>query len=104
MDDNPCNHMLYSLNFAAQMICRGGDIEAARRIEVCVDDIMAGILSPDTDFSQQWIARFGSNMIKGDPSRVGETIIVHKQGDKTTKVVHDPKPADAVPDTKGKTP
>lgn len=54
---------LTPLNFAAQIIA-GTDAEAAGRIEQAVKMVLAGKLSPDTDFISQWAHLFGSNMLK----------------------------------------
>jgi hypothetical protein len=89
--------ILNPMNFGAQFI-EPHDLAAIARIEDAVREIVRGELSPDTDYTQQWIKRFGFNMIKGDPSRAGETIIEVEtvSGDKT-RIVHDPKPVDAKP-------
>lgn len=84
-------------NFAAQFI-EPSDEAAKDRIRQCVFEITRGILSPDTDFTQQWIARFNASMIKGDPSRAGETIIEMVKDGATETLVMDPKPPDAIPD------
>lgn len=60
--DRPVS-MLYPANFAAQMICRDDD-EALEVIEKTARDCCDGILNPDTDGRQRWIARFGDNMIR----------------------------------------
>jgi hypothetical protein len=84
--------MLYPLNFAAQFI-EPSDEAAIARCEKCVVDIVNGELSPDTDFTQHWIARFNASMIKGDPARAGETIIRMEGADgKMVEIVHDPVP------------
>lgn len=54
---------LLPMNFAAQLV-EVYDAAAAGRIESAVRDICAGKLSPDTDFIQQWVGRFGGNMVK----------------------------------------
>jgi hypothetical protein len=90
LDDIPPN--LQPANFAAQFI-EPDDKSAIDRVRKCVEEIVDGNLSPDTDFIQHWIQRFGSSNIKGDPSRVGETIIKieHKDGS-TTELIVDPAP------------
>jgi len=50
-------------NFAAQFIA-GTDIQAEQKIEKCVDEIIMGILSPDTDFLREWVKRFNGAMLK----------------------------------------
>jgi len=50
-------------NFAAQMIEETDDTARAR-IEGAVHAILDGYLSPDTDFSHQWVTFFGDNMMK----------------------------------------
>lgn len=55
--------LLHPLNFAAQMV-EENDRLAIARIEQAVQDIVDGKLNPDTDFSHQWITRFGDNMVR----------------------------------------
>lgn len=50
-------------NFAAQMIYPSDEV-AKQHIERAVRDILAMQLSPDTDFRSQWVARFGSSMVR----------------------------------------
>lgn len=54
---------LLPINFASQFVCKN-DSEAARRIEEALRGILAGKLSPDTDFIGQWVQLFGNNMIR----------------------------------------
>lgn len=54
---------LLPANFAAQFIAES-DEAAAARIEATVIEILFGRLNPDTDARQQWVARFGDNMMK----------------------------------------
>lgn len=49
---------LQPMNFAAQFKS-DDDAAAIRRIEETVQDVIDGVLSPDTDFRWQWYARFG---------------------------------------------
>lgn len=56
--------MLTPCNFAAQFTAVS-DAAAIERVEVSVRDILAGRLSPDSDFRQMWAGLFGSNMMKG---------------------------------------
>lgn len=51
-------------NFHGQWIAES-DEAAAAKVEACVDDIIAGRLSPDTDFRRDWIARFSASNMKG---------------------------------------
>jgi len=50
-------------NFAAQIIEIADDL-ALERVENSVRMICNGELSPDTDFTQQWVKLFGNSMIK----------------------------------------
>lgn len=53
---------LHPLNFAAQFVEL--DDELARdRIERTVKEIVDGKLNPDTDYIEDWIHRFGGNMV-----------------------------------------
>lgn len=60
---NDVMHWLSPCNFAAQIKAHT-DAEAMLRIYAAVEDIVAGRLSPDTDFRSMWARRFGDNMIK----------------------------------------
>lgn len=55
--------VLSPINFAAQFV-EPHDAAAMERGLKAVQAIIAGELSPDTDFRQMWIARFGGNMMK----------------------------------------
>lgn len=88
--------MLHPCNFAAQFIA-AGDTAAALKVQECVQNIVLGILSPDTDHIQSWGAIFNRGMFLGDPDKAGETRIIVQTGDTTTEVVHDPKPAGGKP-------
>lgn len=73
---------LRPLNFASQFIvdtedCPTVDEAAYAKVHVAVDEILAGKLSPDTDFLKDWIFRYGDNMIK---SHRKDTIVL--EGDK----------------------
>jgi hypothetical protein len=58
----PGNTRLSPMNFAGQWVA-GSDLDAEEKIEQTVDLILAGKLSPDTDFLQQWVGLFsGSNL------------------------------------------
>lgn len=61
--DGQATHHLTPVNFAAQIV-RSNDEIAIAEIRETVEDIIDGKLSPDTDFRQDWIARFGDSMIK----------------------------------------
>lgn len=50
-------------NFAAQIV-EVSDALASDRIRKAVELICEGKLSPDTDFTQQWVALFGDNMMR----------------------------------------
>lgn len=53
---------LAPVNFAAQFVAEN-DAMALRRVELAVQAICDGRLSPDTDFRDAWIALFGAHMI-----------------------------------------
>lgn len=54
---------LQPANFAAQI--RSPSDEAANAvIRLAVQEILDGVLSPDTDFRSMWVERFGGNMVK----------------------------------------
>lgn len=57
-------HWLQPINFAAQFI-EITDEEAEKRIEASVRQIVAGTLSPDTDFRTDWVRLWGDNMVRG---------------------------------------
>lgn len=50
-------------NFCAQIISES-DFDAEARITESVREMINGTLNPDTDFMQQWIERYGDNMVK----------------------------------------
>lgn len=50
-------------NYAGQWIA-GSDAEAIDKVELAIEEIMRGALSPDTDFRHQWIARFGDSNLR----------------------------------------
>ncbi len=54
---------LLPANFAAQMV-EVSDELASARVRDAVERICRGTLSPDTDFTAQWVALFGDNMMK----------------------------------------
>lgn len=85
--------VLEPINFGAQMVM-ATDEAATARVASTVLEICDGQLSPDTDYLQSWIARYGSNMIKGDPARAGETKIrILEPGKDVQEIVSDPPPA-----------
>lgn len=53
-------HFLTPPNFIGQFMAES-DEKAAERIEGDVRDILAGTLSPDTDFRRMWVARYGDH-------------------------------------------
>lgn len=60
---------LRPLNFVGQWIETGAtdeerDNAAAERLRLTVGEILAGQLSPDTDFTNQWVARFGDACLR----------------------------------------
>lgn len=54
---------LEPINFGAQF-CASSDFEAKSFVLRSVVDVVEGCLNPDTDAIQQWVARFGDNMLK----------------------------------------
>jgi hypothetical protein len=95
LDETPT--ILHPANFVAQFIERN-DNSAIKRIEQSVIEIVHGELSPDTDFMQHWIKRYGASNIKGDPSKAGETVVTIKHADGTmTELVVDPASLDKRP-------
>ena len=54
---------LEPINYASQFIAKS-DAAAAQRIEEVVRGVLAGVISPDTDYRQQWVSLFGDNMIR----------------------------------------
>ena len=61
IDDGP--KMLLPANFSAQII-EANDAAAAARVQKTVKDVIDGHLSPDTDFTREWVRRYGdSNMV-----------------------------------------
>jgi hypothetical protein len=91
---HPCRGgaRLTSQNYGGQFVTTS-DAEAVEFIEKAVQDCVNGDLSPDTDYTQHWIARFGSSNIKGDPATAGQTIVtVGKES-----MTFDPKPLSKKP-------
>lgn len=58
-------------NFAAQMVCASDEHAIIRVYETAIVPIVSGQLSPDTDFTRDWVARFGDNMMLDRPDRSG---------------------------------
>lgn len=54
---------LEPINFSAQFIAENDEV-ASGRIEESVKEILAGVLSPDTDFMSMWVARYGDSNLK----------------------------------------
>lgn len=54
---------LLPINYAGQFVCKN-DAEAARRVEEAMRGVLAGAVSPDTDYIGQWISLFGDSMIR----------------------------------------
>jgi len=62
-------------NFVGQWIAES-DEAAVAKMDACVDEIIAGRLSPDTDFRHEWIARFSASNMKGPDIPPGLVIAV----------------------------
>jgi len=62
--------ILHPVNFVAQMK-EESDAAALERAQAAVDLIVAGWLSPDTDFTRDWITLFGDNMLNKPVAEVG---------------------------------
>lgn len=63
VDEQP-RHLTPS-NFHGQFI-EPSDEAAAARIRAVVQEVVDGVLSPDTDFRQQWVERFSASNFKRD--------------------------------------
>jgi hypothetical protein len=68
MIDDAIFRWLLPMNFSAQLMA-ADDAAAIARMDQTVDEILAGSLSPDTDFINAWIARFGDNQLKPEYRR-----------------------------------
>lgn len=91
VDDFP--KLLTPANFAGQFI-EPDDDAANERIKRCVQDVIDGVLNPDTDYMQWWIRRFSASNIKGDPAEAGKTVIRVADADgNATELVIPPQPA-----------
>lgn len=68
--EDPMSTALRPTNVAGQWIVstrpNPGDQDkaAAAKIRGCVDEILAGVLSPDTDFRHEWIKRFSASNVR----------------------------------------
>jgi hypothetical protein len=90
INDHP--RILTPLNFVAQLI-ETDDQAAAARIEATVQDVIDGVLNPDTDYIRHWIHRFGDDGIKPEfRATAGETRII--AGDVELVVPPQPGPQD----------
>lgn len=56
--------ILSPMNFGAQIIERS-DATAIARMEEAVQDVVDGVLNPDTDNVRDWIVRFGGSNMRG---------------------------------------
>lgn len=84
---------LHPVNYVGQFTST--DADAIAKVRFTVGEIMSGRLSPDTDFTQHWIARFGDSNIKGDPKSAGETVITVPGRNGTKQLIKiAPVPAD----------
>jgi hypothetical protein len=89
---------LHPANFVAQFI-ESEDEKAAVRVRHSVHEIITGRLSPDTDYIQHWIQRYGSSNIKGDPNKAGQTrMILATPGKPMQEIVIPPKQPGEKPD------
>lgn len=61
-------------NFFGQWIAES-DEAAAKKVEACVDEIIAGELSPDTDLRCMWVDRFSDSNIKAGWKGVPESMV-----------------------------
>jgi hypothetical protein len=63
IEDGDIARILSPANFGAQLLEQSDEL-ARERVRGAVAEIVAGVLSPDTDFLREWIKRFGDNMVK----------------------------------------
>lgn len=61
VDDLP--HTLHPVNFTGQF-AEASDLAAAARVQQAVQDVIDGVLNPDSDYIWQWVARFSSSNLK----------------------------------------
>lgn len=59
-DMRPGRSFLHPVNYVGQFVAED-DAMAAGVVDRAVIDICNGLLSPDTDFRSQWVARFGGH-------------------------------------------
>jgi hypothetical protein len=78
--------MLRPVNFAGQFI-EPDDLSAAARVQQAVQDVIDGLLNPDTDFRRMWVQRFSASNLKSgalDPDFIaavpGGDVVVHGMG------------------------
>ena len=64
LTSNPLAHCLMPMNYAGQFI-EPTDQSAEARVRAAVQDVVDGVLSPDTDYLKEWCDRFGTSMLKG---------------------------------------
>lgn len=68
--DNPCNTWLKPLNFAGQWIVneRNNPIDldkaAALKVRRSVEEILSGVLSPDTDYRSLWVRAYSASNLR----------------------------------------
>jgi hypothetical protein len=72
--------VLTPANFFGQWIAES-DEAACAKLERCVDEVLAGTLSPDTDCRRMWIERFSDSNIKKEWKGVPESMVgIDKDG------------------------
>lgn len=75
---------LTPMNFTGQWIAEC-DEAALAKVEASVDEILAGMLNPDTDGIRQWVERYSASNLKVPVALADKTIIAH-QGDCVTVI------------------
>lgn len=60
---NPGSTRLNPANFAGQWLA-ASDVEAEHKVASCVEEIVHGALSPDTDFIREWVRRFSDSNLR----------------------------------------
>lgn len=85
--------LLHPCNFTGQFI-EPDDMAAAARVQQAVQDVIDGVLNPDTDFRRMWVERFsGSNLKAGalDPDFIAASpvggMVVHGMGAANVRAV-----------------
>lgn len=91
IDDPMMRHFCHPSNFAAQFIAENDKVAEARMVHSIKEVIQFGTLSPDTDYMQLWMRRYGDNMIKGDKSAAGQTKITITEGQGQVEIVIPPQ-------------